>query len=109
MEKKKKVEPVEPVEPVEQVLSDSWTIESNTIKVTEETPTEPPALVVEPQTVSTPALSGKVVRVRNQGAPFPCDLTQWGYGMRWPTNAVYTIPDYVYVELLKSGLNGVSA
>ncbi len=68
-----------------------------------------PDLVIEPATVSTPALSGKVVRVRNQGAPFPCDLTAYGYGMRWPTNAVYTIPDHVYVELLKQGLNGVSA
>lgn|SRR3990167_6862961 len=65
-------------------------------------------LVVEPVSVSTPAISDKLVRVRNQGAPFLCDLTAYGYGHKWPTDAVYNIPTSKYVELLKEGLDGVN-
>ena len=49
------------------------------------------------------------VRVRNQGPRFDCDLTAYGYGMRWPTGAVYNIPMSKYMELLKQGMDGVSA
>ena len=49
------------------------------------------------------------VRVRNQGPRFDCDLTAYGYGMRWPTGAVYNIPVSKYMELLDKGLDGVSA
>jgi hypothetical protein len=85
--------------------------EPTVVPVFEEVETEPakPDLVIEPATVSTPALPDKMVQVRNQGALFLCDLTAYGYGLRWPTNAVYTIPTSVYIGLLKKGLNGVSA
>lgn len=66
-------------------------------------------LVEEPATVSVPALKDKLVRVRNVGKPFACDLTSYGYGMRWPTNAVYNIPVSKYTELLKQGLNGAES
>lgn len=68
-----------------------------------------PNLIAVPVTASTPAIGDKMVRVRNQGEPFPCDLTAYGYGLRWPTNAVYVIPTSRYVELLQQGLDGVSA
>lgn len=48
----------------------------------------------------------KLVRIRNQGAPFVCDLTAYGYGARWPTNAVYAIPLKEYLQLVKQGFNG---
>ena len=48
----------------------------------------------------------KAVRVINQGAPFACDLTSFGYGMRWPTKAIYTITMTKYTELLEQGFNG---
>jgi hypothetical protein len=75
----------------------------------EEVNVSAPQLIEEPASVSAPALADKMVRVRNQGAPFECDLIAYGYGMRWPTNAVYTIPTSKYVELLRQGLDGVSA
>src|SRR5688572_14565585 len=68
-----------------------------------------PDLTVEPVTVSTPALMGGIIRGRNHGKPFPCDLSAYGYGMRWPTNAVYSIPQSKYIELLHQGLDGVGA
>lgn len=118
MAKKKKVtKPVEVVEEVKEVepnievgaspelleqLADAFNKEI-------EARSAPPDLAIEPETVSTPALPDKMARVRNQGLPFPCDLTAYGYGMRWPTNAVYTIPTSKYIQLLKQGLEGVSA
>lgn len=66
-------------------------------------------LVEEPATVSAPAIKDKLVRVRNVGKPFVCDLTAYGYGMRWPTNAVYNIPAKKYMELLEQGLNGAES
>jgi hypothetical protein len=46
------------------------------------------------------------VRVQNVGDPFPCDLSAFGYGMRWPTNAIYTIPAGIYLDLINKGLKG---
>ena len=66
-------------------------------------------LVKEPVTVSAPAIKDKMVRVRNAGKPFVCDLTMYGYGMRWPANAVYNIPISKYMELLEKGLNGAES
>lgn len=48
----------------------------------------------------------KLVRVQNAGAAFPCDLTMHGYGMRWPSKAIYAIPTRKYLELLEQGFNG---
>lgn len=62
--------------------------------------------VIEPTPEMTEAQLNKSVRVQNIGAPFPCDLTSYGYGMSWPTNAVYTIPTRRYMELLEQGFNG---
>jgi hypothetical protein len=102
MVKKKTVEP-EPVAPVEEVTPVAEVPEVAAPVVSA------PQLVEELASVDTPALADKMVRVRNQGKPFLCDLTAYGYGMRWPTNAVYTIPASKYMELLKQGLDGVSA
>ena len=51
----------------------------------------------------------KLVRVRNAGAPFVFDLSAQGYGQRWPTNAVYSIPFSVYMKCLDAGFDGVAA
>lgn len=51
----------------------------------------------------------KPVLVRNEGEPFAVDLQRYGYGSRWPTGAVYTIPTGVYVQCLKDGMKGVLA
>jgi len=59
--------------------------------------------VKEPEVEARPDL---LVRVRNAGKPFPCNLIAYGYGMRWPTNAVYAIPQSVYLKLLDEGLDG---
>jgi hypothetical protein len=65
---------------------------------------------VEPSAPAAPKLSehdlNKAVRVQNVGEPFPCDLTAFGYGMRWPTKAVYIITVRRYMELLEQGFNG---
>ena len=66
-------------------------------------------LVEEPATVSVPAIKDKMVRVRNAGKPLVCDLTAYGYGMRWPANAVYNIPISEYMKLLEKGLNGTES
>ena len=95
MPKKKTIEVVEANEP--EIVAEA------------EVETPVPSLTIEPASVSTPALPDRVVRVRNEGKPFPCDLTAYGYGMRWPTNAVYSIPASKYMELLQQGLDGVSA
>lgn len=76
----------------------------------ENTPQEPkPTPPVENAHVAPEIQKDKSVKVRNQGKPFLCDLMQYGYGMRWPTNAVYTIPLSVYLKLLKDGLDGTYA
>jgi hypothetical protein len=112
MAKKKKV--TEPVKVVEEV-KDELDIEIDNmsdeefVEAVKESFGSLPDLAIEPETVSTPALPDKMVRVRNQGLPFLCDLTAYGYGLRWPTNAVYTIPTSKYIQLLKQGLEGVSA
>lgn len=63
-----------------------------------------------PVSITPPApAKDKMIRVRNAGKPFPCDLTMYGYGMRWPTNAVYAIPFSKYTELLSSGFDGAVA
>lgn len=76
----------------------------------DEVPEQPKPAVVEAVKVEEQALTetqlNKPVRVQNAGASFPCDLTAFGYGMRWPAKAIYTIPTRVYVELLKQGFNG---
>lgn len=66
-------------------------------------------LVEEPKTISAPAIPNKLIRVRNAGAAFECDLTAYGYGRRWPTGAVYNIPAKTYMELLEKGLNGAES
>jgi hypothetical protein len=113
MAKKKKVtEPIPTVkEPLktDEELPQVPKVEPVTDNGIEQITVSTPGLIIEPQTVSTPAVADKMVRVRNQGKPFLCDLTSYGYGMRWPTNAVYTIPASVYMKLLDTGLDGVSA
>lgn len=64
---------------------------------------------VENAPVAPEVQRDRSVKVRNQGKPFPCDLLQYGYGMRWPTNAVYTLPLSVYMKLLSEGLDGTYA
>jgi hypothetical protein len=90
MAKKTKVKEVEP-EPVAEILD-----------VIAPEPEPQISEVVAP-------VKDKSVRVRNAGTPFLCDLTMYGYGTRWPTNAVYTIPYSKYMELVKQGLNGTTA
>jgi len=62
--------------------------------------------VKEPEAEARPDL---LVRVRNAGAPFVFDLSAHGYGQRWPTNAVYSIPFSVYMKCLDAGFEGVAA
>jgi hypothetical protein len=66
-----------------------------------------PAAQPKPEEVKTPAINpGVSVKAINFGNPFPCDLSAWGYGYKWPSGAVYTIPMGVYLDLLKKGMNG---
>src|SRR5688572_22846920 len=118
MPKKKVTKPavkvIEPEPVIEEVVFEEIPQPPDVAEVVEratsnETLTQSPTLTVEPVTVSTPALMGGIIRVRNQGKPFPCDLSAYGYGMRWPTNAVYSIPQSKYIELLHQGLDGVGA
>lgn len=62
---------------------------------------------IETATFSEISNPNKPVRARNEGKPFLVDLLQYGYGLRWPTGAVYTIPSGVYVECLQKGMKGV--
>ena len=60
--------------------------------------------------VEEPAVApDKLVRVRNAGEPFVFDLSAHGYGQRWPSNAVYSIPFKVYMKCLEAGFEGVAA
>ncbi len=75
-----------------------------------DTPPAEPVAVEPVSIVEVPAIApDKLVRVRNAGAPFVCDLSGYGYGQRWPTNAVYSIPIKAYKKLLEDGLDGVAA
>ena len=70
-------------------------------------PDEATKEIVEKLQPKTPDLNrGESVRVMNAGDPFPVDLSAYGYGYKWPTNAVYTIPMHVYLDCLKRGMNG---
>ena|SRR5687768_13784763 len=112
MPKKKVAKPAK-VEPIVEVVTFEEIPQPPDVVEVVERANEPeitiPDLVIQPPTVSAPALPDKMVRVINQGAPFLCDLTMYGYGGRWPTNAVYTIPTSKFVELLTQGLKGRNA
>ena len=67
----------------------------------------PKEVVEKVAEIEAPVVNGSaVVRAMNAGDPFPCDLSAWGYGYKWPTNAVYTIPMSAYLDCLKKGMNG---
>jgi hypothetical protein len=70
----------------------------------------PPVLVApEPemkQEETEPTAPNRSVRMRNTGEPFVIDLTAYGYGARWPTGAVYTIPQAVALKCIAEGMKG---
>jgi hypothetical protein len=78
-------------------------------KVIKEEPKPEPVVLVDEVRVEpkAPEVNRSVsVKVLNHGNPFVYDLSPWGYGQRWPTGAVYTIPMSAYLDCLEKGMNG---
>jgi len=100
MPKKKKLVVTEPVEEVKPDLTAS--LAQAGLPTAQQTG--------QPETPSETKLNKNTpVKARNAGAPFVYDLSRWGYGQRWPTGAVYTIPMDVYMDCLKKGMDGAAA